>query len=87
MAFQPLPVTVGTDIELVCIIIEGDVSHYYIAWVFEDARSVLYTGNETTGGNFTFTISESSYGLYRCFVQNRFGFHDSFIEIQQAGMH
>ena len=52
-------------------------------WTFYSI--VVFQGNETTGGNFTLTISIEDYGSYICTSSNEFGMNNSTIEVIQAG--
>ena len=81
----PLPVVVNTDFELVCVV-TGDDAPDVITWTFNDTGAIVFIGNATTGGNFTITISDMSYGTYVCTASNAFGSSQSSIMIGQAGM-
>ena len=55
-----------------------------ITWTFNGM--VIFQGNETTGGNFTLTISSDDYGSYTCTSSNEFGSNNSTVEVIRAGM-
>ncbi len=83
---QPDPVILSSTVDLVCVV-TGDTP---IAIVWErfsaDSNSeVVYTGNDTTGGNFTVTATMDNYGMYRCNATSRFGMDSSSIDLVQAG--
>ena len=55
-----------------------------ITWTFDGME--IFSGNESTGGNFTLTISSSGYGMYTCTSTNEFGTKNDSIEIIRACM-
>ncbi len=80
---QPDPVILNTAVDLVCIV-TGDTP-IDIVWERFNVTStveVVYTGNDTTGGNFSLI---DNYGMYRCTATSRFGMDSSSINIIQAG--
>ena len=81
---QPPPVVVDTNVTLMCTVTEGDVP-YTITWTFDSNGTVVYSGDETTGGVFTLLVSSDDYGTYTCDVTNEFGMDSSTIEVIQAG--
>ena len=83
---QPDPVILNTTIDLVCVV-TGDTP-IEIVWERFDVAStveVVYTGNDTTGGNFSLIASTNNYGMYRCNATSRFGMDSSSINIVPAG--
>ena len=83
---QPDPVILNNTVDLVCVV-TGDTP-ISIAWERIDVNStveVVYTGNDTTGGNFSLIASTDNYGMYRCNATSRFGMNSSSINIVQAG--
>ncbi len=79
---------VNTDFELVCIVTGGDTPDV-ITWTFSATSTIIFTGNATTGGNFTITVSGMSnmdYGTYVCNASNAFGSNQGSVTIVQAGM-
>ncbi len=83
---QPDPVILNTTVDLVCVV-TGDTP-IEIVWERFDVAStveVVYTGNDTTGGNFSLIASTDNYGMYRCNASSRFGMNSSSIIIIQAG--
>ena len=81
----PLPVVVNTDLELICVVTGVDAPDV-VTWTFSDTNNVVFTGNATTGGNFTIIISDTGYGTYVCSASNAFGSNQGSITIVQAGM-
>lgn len=79
---QPLPIVIGSDIEMVCVVTGVDPPDN-IAWTFNSM--VVYYDNGTRGSNFTLTVTESDYGEYTCTASNQFGVGVSSIQIIQAG--
>ena len=83
---QPLlPVVVNTAFELVCQVTGIDAPDV-ISWTFSDTNVVIYTGNATTGGNFTVTIADNDFGTYICTASNEFGSNEDSITIMRAGI-
>ena len=80
---EPLLLLVDTDVELICIATGVDPPDT-ITWMF--GGTVIYTGNEMTGGNYTQTISSDDYGVYTCNASNEFGSNAATVEIIQAGI-
>ena len=83
---QPAPVVVDTTVDLVCVV-TGDTP-VDIVWehvLTDGSVQEVFTGNDTTGGNFTLTVNMDDYGTYRCSASNRFGINSSSIGIIQAG--
>ena len=83
---QPAPVVVDTTVDLVCVV-TGDTP-IDIVWehvLTDGSVEEVFTGNDTTGGNFTLTVNMDDYGTYRCKVSSRYGFDTSSIFITQAG--
>ena len=66
-----------------CNVTEGDAP-YTITWI-DSSGTTVYSGNETTGGFFTFMVTSTNYGTYMCNVTNEFGTDSSMIEVIQAG--
>ena len=81
---QPLPIVVGTIVELICTMTEMDTPTT-ITWTFNGA--VIYTGSETTALNISVEISSADYGIYTCSASNEFGSDNKTIEIVQAGIY
>ena len=84
---QPAPVVVNTTVDLVCIV-TGDTP-FNITWehiLTDGSVEEVFTGNDTTGGNFTLTVNTNAYGAYRCNGSSRFGMDSSSTNIIQAGM-
>ena len=81
---QPPPVVIDTNVTLMCTVTEGDTP-YTITWIFGSSGDMVYTGNETTGGFFTLTVTSADYGTYTCRAMNEFGMNSSTIEVTQAG--
>ena len=79
---QPLPVVVGTTIELICMTAEMELPRTII-WTFNG--TVIYSGSETTALNISMEISSADYGMYTCSALNEFGSDSGTIEIVQAG--
>ena len=76
----PLPIVLGTDVVLVCIITGVDRPDS-ITWTFNGM--VVDTGNE----NFTLTVlTVADYGVYTCNASNEFGSNDDTVEVIQAGL-
>ena len=70
--------------DLVCVV-TGDTP-ITIVWEDPSSSEVVYTGNDTTGGNFTLTINTlDNYGMYRCSATSRFGMDSSSINLVLAG--
>ena len=84
-AIQPDPVVVDTTVDLVCVV-TGDTP-IAIVWerVLTNGSDEVFTGDDTTGGNFTLTVTMEQYGTYRCSASSRFGMNSSSINITQAG--
>ena len=83
---QPAPVVVDTTVDLVCVV-TGDTP-IDIVWehvLANGSVEEVFTGNDTTGGNFTLTVNMNDYGMYRCNVSSRFGANSTQINIIQAG--
>ena len=83
---QPAPVVVDTTVDLVCVV-TGDTP-IDIVWehvLTDGSVEEVFTGNDTTGGNFTLTVNMNDYGTYQCNASSRFGFDTSSIFIIQAG--
>ncbi len=83
---QPDPVILNTAVDLVCVV-TGDTP-IEIVWERFDVTStveVVYTGNDTTGGNFSLIATTNNYRMYRCTATSRFGMDSSSINIIQAG--
>ncbi len=83
---QPDPVILNTAVVLVCVV-TGDTP-IEIVWERFDVTSTVeavYTGNDTTGGNFSLIASTDNYGMYRCTATSRFRMNSSSINIIQAG--
>ena len=83
---QPDPVILNTTLDLVCVV-TGDTPIEIVWERFDIANTVevVYTGNDTTGGNFSLIASADNYGMYRCNASSRFGMDSSSINIVQAG--
>ncbi len=83
---QPDPVILNTTLDLVCVV-TGDTPIEIVWERFDIANTVevVYTGNDTTGGNFSLIASADNYGMYRCNASSRFGMDSSSIDIVQAG--
>lgn len=76
----PLPIVLGADVVLVCIITGVDPPDS-IMWTLNGM--VVDTGNE----NFTLTVlTVSDYGVYTCNASNEFGSDSDTVEVLQAGM-
>jgi hypothetical protein len=80
---QPLPIVIGTTIELICTTTGMDPPRT-ITWTFNGA--IIDTGSETTTFNLSRQISNSDYGVYTCSASNEFGSDNETIEIVQAGI-
>ena len=83
---QPDPVVVDTTVDLVCVV-TGDTP-IYIVWehvLTDGSVEVVFTGNDTTGGNFTLTVTMDDYSTYQCNASSRFGMDSSSVDIIQAG--
>ena len=83
---QPAPVVVDTTVDLVCVV-TGDTP-IDIVWehvLTDGSVEEVFTGNDTTGGNFTLTVNINDYGTYRCSASNRFGMNFSSVNVIQAG--
>ena len=83
---QPAPVVVDTTVDLVCVV-TGDTP-IDIVWdhvLTDGSVEEVFTGNDTTGGNFTLTVNMDDYGTYRCNVSSRYGMDSSSVNIIQAG--
>ena len=83
---QPAPVVVDTTVDLVCVV-TGDTP-IDIVWehvLTDGSVEEVFTGNDTTGGNFTLTVNMNDYGTYQCNASSRFGINSSSIDIIQAG--
>ncbi len=83
---QPDPVILNTTIDLICVV-TGDTPIEIVWERFNVASTVevVYTGNNTTGGNFSLIASADNYGMYRCNSTSHFGMDSSSIIIIQAG--
>ena len=79
---QPLPIVVGTTIELICMVTGIDPPRI-TTWTFND--TVIYTGAETAGVNISREISSIDYGIYTYSASNEFGSSSRAIEILPAG--
>ena len=82
---QPDPVVVNTTVDQVCVV-TGDTP-IDIVWehVLADGNvEVVFTGNDTTGGNFTLTVTMDDYGTYQCNASSRFGMDSYSVHITQA---
>ena len=83
---QPAPVVVDTTVDLVCVV-TGDTP-IDIVWehvLTDSSVEEVFTGNDTTGGNFTLTVNMDDYGTYQCSALSRFGMDFSSVSIIQAG--
>ena len=83
---QPAPVVVDTTVDLVCVV-TGDTP-IDIVWervLTDSSVEEVFTGNDTTGGNFNLTVNMDDYGTYRCSASSRFGMVSSSIDIIQGG--
>ena len=83
---QPAPVVVNTTVDLVCVV-TGDTP-IDIVWehvLTDGSIEKVFTGNDTTGGNFTLTVNMDDYGTYWCNASSRFGANSISIGIIQAG--
>ena len=80
---QPLPVVVNTTVVLVCAVSGLDPPDR-ISWYFNSV--VVFTGNATTGGDFTQFFTIDDYGAYTCSSSNEFGTTNSTIQVIQAGI-
>ena len=78
------PVILNNNVDLVCVV-TGDTP-IQIVWKRFVANTVeiVYTGNDTTGGNFSLIATTDNYGVYQCNAASRFGIDSSFIIIVQA---
>ena len=86
ITLQPAPVVVDTTLDLVCVV-TGDTP-IDIVWehvLTDGSVEEVFTGNDTTGGNFTLTVNMDDYGMYRCNASNIFGTNSASTEIIQAG--
>ena len=83
---QPDPVILNNNVDLVCVV-TGDTPIEIVWERFDVANTVevFYTGNDTTGGNFSLIASANNYGMYRCNATSRFGMDSSSIIIVKAG--
>ena len=83
---QPAPVVVDTTVDLVCVV-TGDTP-IEIVWehvLTDGSVEEVFTGNDTTGGNFTLTVNMDDYGMYRCNASNSLRMNSTSIEIIRAG--
>ena len=83
---QPAPVVVNTTVDLVCVV-TGDTP-IDIVWehvLTDGSVEEVFTGNDTTGGNFTLTVNMGDYGTYQCNASSRYGMDSSSVNIIQAG--
>ncbi len=83
---QPDPVILNNNVDLVCVVTGN--TPIEIVWELFDVTStveVVYTGNDTTGGNFSLIATVDNYGMYRCNATSHFGMISSSIIIIQAG--
>ena len=80
---QPLPIVVGTTIELICMTTGMDPTRT-ITWTFNGTE--IYNTSETTSLNISREISSANYGIYTCSASNEFGSNNRTIEIVQAGI-
>ena len=80
------PVILNTTLNLVCVV-NGDTPIEIVWERFDVANTieVVYTGNDTTNGNFSLIASADNYGMYRCNATSRFGMDSSSINIVPAG--
>ena len=79
-----LPVVVDNTVDLVCVV-TGDTP-LTITWTHNSCGGVtVFTGDDTTGGNFTLTVNTDDYGSYTCNVTNLFGSDNDTINVIQAG--
>ena len=82
---QPAPVVMNSTVVLVCNVL-GDTP-INITWervLTNGCVEEVFTGNDTTGGNFSLTVNMDVYGTYRCNASNRFGTNSSSVDIIQA---
>ena len=79
-----LPVVVENTVDLVCVV-TGDTPQT-ITWTHDSGGGVtVFTGNDTTGGNFTLTVNSNDYGSYTCNATSLFGSASDTINVTQAG--
>ena len=79
-----LPVVVDNTVDLVCVV-TGDTP-LTITWTHDSGGGVtVFTGDDTTGGNFTLTVNSDDYGSYTCNATNLFGSASDTINVIQAG--
>ena len=79
-----LPVVVDNTVDLVCVV-TGDTP-LNIAWTHDSGGGVtVFTGNDTTGGNFTLTVNSDDYGSYTCNATNLLGSASDTMNVIQAG--
>lgn len=75
----PLPIILGDDVVLVCIITGMDPPDT-ITWTLNGA--LVNSGN----GNFTLmAVTVADYGVYTCNASNEFGSDSDTVEVIQAG--
>ena len=85
-AVQSDPVVVNTTVDLVCVVTgETPIDIVWERVLTDGSVEVVFTGNDTTGGNFTLTVTMEHYGTYQCNASSRFGVDSSQIDIIQAG--
>ena len=79
-----LPVVVDNIVDLVCVV-TGDTP-LTITWTHDSGGGVtVFTGDDTTGGNFTLTVNSDDYGSYTCNATNLFGSASDTVNVIQAG--
>ena len=79
-----LPVVVDNTVDLVCVV-AGDTP-LTITWTHDSGGGVtVFTGDDTTGGNFSLTVNSDDYGSYTCNATNLFGSASGTINVTQAG--
>ena len=79
-----LPVVVDNTVDLVCVV-TGDTP-LTITWTHDSGGGVtVFTGDDTTGGNFNLTVNSDDYGSYSCTANNVLGSASDTINVMQAG--
>ena len=79
-----LPVVVDNTVDLVCVV-TGDTP-LTITWTHDSGGGVtVFTGDDTTGGNFTLTVNSEDYRNYTCTANNVLGSDSDTITVIQAG--
>ena len=79
-----LPVVVDNTVDLECVV-AGDTP-LTITWTHDSGGGVtVFTGDDTTGGNFTLTVNSDDYGSYTCTATNFLGSDSDTINVIQAG--